>query len=467
MNIVAITGAGLITPFGAGVDATQKGIQTNRIAVAEPTGEGPPCMECVGRAPSELESFPPKLQGQVRFLNRGAHLGYNAALEAIGQAGDPQALSSRRSLYLATGDLTGVGCRPLKPAITAAAGKGFDQLDRPTLNRSAIEQVNPFFLLETLYNNPYSFVSAAFDCMGPGTSLASDSPCGNQAVELAARNIQEDRADVALVVGCGSWVSKTPLFELEGIGLLSSAHRGNRSFRPFDARRDGFLAAEGGAALVLEPLPRALQRGAEVLGTIEGSGSASQPGLSVPAKVTLRSMEIAVAEGAKKITDLAFICCHGSATRKGDKSELDALVSLLGSSRQHIPLCALKPYTGHMGAASDIAEIIVGLGAASCGVVPGTPNLERLESDFSDLILSNQPRATTGTRFLYAAYGLAGQSCSVLINAGHDGQSIGTGTQKATGRPAGKKSLLQASGFRKHKALLELRPETCSLRPET
>ncbi len=420
MNIVAITGAGLITPFGAGVDATQKGIQTNRIAVAEPTGDGPPWMECVGRAPSGLESFPPRLQGQVRFLNRGAHLGYNAALEAIGQAGDPQALSSRRSLYLATGDLTGVGCRPLKPAITAAADKGFDQLDRPTLNRSAIEQVNPFFLLETLYNNPYSFVSAAFDCMGPGTSLASDSPCGNQAVELAARTIREDRADVALVVGCGSWVSEVPLLELEAIGLLSSAQRGNRSFRPFDARRDGFLAAEGGAALVLEPLPRALQRGATVLGTIEGTGSASDPGLSVPSRVTLRSMEIAVADGEHQVADLAFICCHGSATRKGDRSELDALVSLLGKSRQHIPLCALKPYTGHMGAASDIAEIIVGLGAASCGVVPGTPNLERLESAFSDLILSNQPRQTTGTRFLSAAYGLAGQSCSILVNAGHD-----------------------------------------------
>lgn len=467
MNIVAITGAGLLTPFGAGVDATQQGIQSNRIAVADPTGEGQPCIECVGRAPDELESFPPRLQGQVRFLNRGARLGYNAALEAMMQAGNPRVSSSRRSLYLATGDLTGVGCHPLKPAITAAAGKGFDQIDRPTLNRSAIEQVNPFLLLETLFNNPFSFVSAAFDCMGPGTSLASDSPCGNQAVELAARTIQEDRADVALVVGCGSWVSTTPLFELKGIGLLSSAHRGNRSFRPFDARRDGFLAAEGGAALVLEPLHRALQRGAEVLGTIDGSGSASQPGLSVPAKVTLRSMEIAVAEGTEQITDLAFICCHGSATRKGDRSELDALVSLLGSSRHHIPLCALKPYTGHMGAASDIAEIIVGLSSVSCGIVPGTPNLERLESEFSDLLLSNQPRATTGTRFLSAAYGLTGQSCSVLINAGHDGQSIGAEAKKRQADPPGRSPRLQASGFRKHKALLELRPETCSLRPET
>ncbi|MCD4748530.1 MAG: hypothetical protein K8R59_04075, partial [Thermoanaerobaculales bacterium] len=139
MNIVAITGTGLITPFGAGVDATRQGIQANRVAVAEPTGDGPPWMECVGRAPSEFESFPSRLQGQVRFLNRGACLGYNAALGAIGQAGDPQVPSSRRSLYLATGDLTQVDCRPLKPAIKAAAGRVFDQLDRPTLNRTAIE----------------------------------------------------------------------------------------------------------------------------------------------------------------------------------------------------------------------------------------------------------------------------------------------------------------------------------------
>jgi len=420
VNIVAITGAGLVTPFGSGVLSTLKGIRQNQIAVAKATGDAPPWMECVGRAPSELKAFPRELRGQTRFLNLGARLGYNAALEAVTRAGNPQVSNSRRALYLATGNHTGIDCRALAPAITAASGSTFDQIDRPTLNRTAIEQVNPFFLLETLFNNPFSFISAAFDCMGPGTSLASDSPCGNQVVELASQTLREGRTDMALVVGCGSWVAQAPLFELEGIGLLSSARRGHRSFRPFDVRRDGFLAAEGGAALVLEPLPRALQRGATVLGTIEGTGSACEPGLVVPAEVTLRSMEIALADGGRQVADLGFICCHGSASRKGDRSELEAIVTFLGKPRHQLPLCALKPYTGHMGAASDLAEIIIGLAAASEGVIPGTPNLEHIETGFSDLELSIEPCHTTGARFLSAAYGLAGQSCSVLINAGHD-----------------------------------------------
>jgi len=80
-----------------------------------------------------------------------------------------------------------------------------------------------------------------------------------------------------VVVGCGAWVAPVPLLELKELGLLSAALAGAASFRPFDRRRDGFLAGEGGAALVLEPVEAARARGAGVWGVIRGVGNAAGP----------------------------------------------------------------------------------------------------------------------------------------------------------------------------------------------
>lgn len=418
---VAITGVGLISALGRGAAANWEAIAAGRSGVtAGGDSAHPAWVRWAGRVadatlPAGLD---PKLMGQAKFLNRGAVLGLAAAWDAAQEAALPAALPARRrALYVATGDFTLADYAFLYPAVREASGGRFRELDAERLNRATVDKVNPFFLLESIANNPFSFLSAALGCMGPGTSLASQSPSGAHALELGYRAVRTGRADAAVVVGCGAWVAPVPLLEMKELGLLSAGLTGAASFRPFDRRRDGFLAGDGGAALVLEPLEAARARGAGVRGVIRGVGNTSGTSshLAVPPRVTLSAMREALTEAGVAPAGLGLVCPHGSGTRQGDRSEAAALCELLDGTR--VPICALKPYTGHLGAGSDVGEVVLGLSAAAHGVVPATLHFTAAERDHVGLALAGTPQSCATPLFLSASYGLGGQAAAVVVEA--------------------------------------------------
>jgi 3-oxoacyl-[acyl-carrier-protein] synthase II len=423
---VVITGAGLITPVGRTVDENWENMKAMKTGIAiYPKHEAPDCLQYLGKVGQfELpEDIPPKLLSQMKFLNRGSLLGFGATIEAVARSGIALAdiPQDRRALYIASGDFTGLGYDFMYPATKDGTGGKWEEMDYERLNRATLDKVNPFFLLESIYNNLFSFLSAFFECMGPNTSLASLSPCGGQALELAYRCIRQGKAEVAIAVGCGNWITDIPLYELEGLGLLSKCRTGASSYRPFDRSRDGFIPGEGGAALFLEESGRAVERGAPVLGKIEGLGDciefSSYQGLDTPPEVSRRSIQVALEEGGSGIGDLAFIIPHGSGTRKGDRSELSSLKAVVGDRGPNVPVCGLKPYTGHMGAASDIAEIIFGMKALTEGFVPATLNFEQADREFSDLNIKGSPQTCENSHFVSVSYGIGGQSSSILVRA--------------------------------------------------
>ena len=421
---VAVTGMGLVTSLGKGVEETWTGIMAGRTGIMRhERGGSSEYLKYFGKVNGleKLENIPSKLTGQVRFLNRGATLGFEAAREAvegsrIDLAGVPR---ERRGLFIASGDLTKVGYEFMHPALKAATKGSKDGMDLCAMNKAAMDKVNPFFLLESISNNLFSFLSAVFEFMGPNASLASLSPCGGNALELACRKIRTGEVDAALAVGCGNWITEIPMYEMDGLGILSKCRKGAASFKPLDRSRDGFIPGEGGAAILLEDAEQARERGARVLALIDGLGNCiefpSGKGLSVPEKISVRSITAALEEGSFEAGDLAFICPHASGTRKGDRSELHSIAEVLGNERQKVPVCALKPYTGHMGAASDICEIILGIRALSEGIVPGTPNFSKSEPEFEDLKISALPGKASGRSFLSVSYGVIGQSSCVLV----------------------------------------------------
>jgi len=212
-------------------------------------------------------------------------------------------------------------------------------------------------------------------------------------------------------------VAPVPLLEMKELGLLSAALAGAASFRPFDRRRDGFLAGDGGAALVLEPLESARARGAGVWGVIRGVGNTSGTcsHLGVPPRVTLTAMREALTEAGVPPAALGFVCPHGSGTRQGDRSEAAALREILDGAP--VPVCALKPYTGHLGAGSDVGEVVLGLTAAAHGIVPATLHFTAAGPDCGELALAGTPQPCAGPVFLSASYGLGGQAAAVVVEA--------------------------------------------------
>jgi 3-oxoacyl-[acyl-carrier-protein] synthase II len=421
---VVITGAGLITPLGINCEENWKNLKEMKTGIAHYPADGlPNFLQYLGKVRDIAipEDIPQKLLGQMKFLNRGALLGFFAAREAFAHSDIPisDIPPGRRAFYLASGDFTKVGYDFMFPALKDATGGTWQNIDFQKLNTSALNKVNPFFLLESLSNNLFSFLSAFFELMGPNTSLASLSPCGGYALELAARSIKHDKADMALAVGCGNWITEIPLYELESLGIISKCTSGIHSFRPFNRQRDGFIPGEGGAALLLEAAESAHQRGATILGRIKGLANYSEfsdnAGFSVPAKVCQRSIELALRDAQCEIKDLASINPHGSGTQQGDRSEMRSIVDVFNAKHCDVPICGMKPYTGHLGAASDIAEVIFGIKGVQDNMVPATLNFEETEKDFSDLKISNMHQACEKRSFLSMIYGIGGQSLTMVV----------------------------------------------------
>ncbi|GBE35538.1 3-oxoacyl-[acyl-carrier-protein] synthase 2 [bacterium BMS3Bbin06] len=421
---VVITGMGMMTPAGKDIHKSWESLKDKRTGISRNAAEGIPDVFLFRGVVGDFQlprEMPRKLFSQSKFLNRGSTLGFMASLEAMSHAGLPleDIEPGRRALYVGSGDFTMVGCEFMYPAVRDAVDKHFRELDYHKLNTSTLNKVNPFFLLESLSNNLFSFLSAYFEFMGPNTSLASLSPCGANAIELSVRSIKQGHADVALAVGCGNWITEVVLYELAGLGLLSKCRRGVNSYRPFDKERDGFITGEGGAALVLEASDHAEKRGAEILASVKGIGNSIEfnpgSGLSVPPHVNSESIKGALKEAGADMSDIAFICSHGSGTGKGDRTELESVVDVSGEKASDIPICGLKPYTGHLGAASDIAEVIFSVLALKEQFVPATLNFNGADREFRALRIMNEHQPCSGDRFLSISYGIGGQSSSLLI----------------------------------------------------
>jgi 3-oxoacyl-[acyl-carrier-protein] synthase II len=426
----AVTGMGMVTPLGPDLAENLAGVKAGRtgIALLEGSGDWPERLRYAGRAGElpPLGDIGRKLTSQMKFLNRGSALGFHSAREAVEGSGIDlgEVSPERRALYVASGDFTNIDHSFLYPAIKDATGGKWEDVDQAKLNASTLAKVNPFFLLESIANNLFSFLSAFYGFMGPNTSIASLSPCGSNAVELAARAVAQGRADAALAVGCGSWINEVSLLELDGLGVLSRSEEGPSSFRPLDARRDGFVPGEGGAALLLEDEERARARGARILGRVTGLGNRIEHtggrGFAIPERVNARSIEEALKDAGLAPGELSLVVAHGSATQRGDRSELGSIAAVLKDSAGRTPLCALKPYTGHMGAASDVAEIVFGLEALASGLAPGTPNFESADEEFRGMRISaaEQPCGGGGGNLLSISYGVGGQSSTVVVEAG-------------------------------------------------
>ena len=139
--------------------------------------------------------------------------------------------------------------------------------------------------------------------------------------------------------------------------------------------------------------------------------------LGIPPEVSALSLKLALDAAGCDLEEYAFICGHGLASVEGDRSELRSIMSIFDGKRIDIALCGLKPYTGHLGAASDIGEIILGIESARQGIVPATLNFLEAEREYRDLKISGSRQPCQGSCVMTVSYGTGGQSCVSVVQA--------------------------------------------------
>jgi 3-oxoacyl-[acyl-carrier-protein] synthase II len=404
---VVVTGMGAVSPLGLDVPALWQGIREAR------SGIGPITLcdasNLDSRIAGEVRGFDPYNymdRKEVRRNDRFIHLAIAAATEALRTAELSITPENADSIGVIIG--SGIG------GITTLA-EGV-----VTLQERGPSRISPFLVPAMITNMASGQVSMMFGLKGPNYCPTSACASGAHAIGEAAEIIRRGWA-VAMVAG-GSEAPITPI----GIASFASAKAISTrnddpagASRPFDADRDGFVLAEGGAVLVLEDLEFARSRGARILAELVGYGlSADAYHITQPppgGEGALRSMRAALHHAGLSPDDIDYINAHGTSTPAGDIAETEAIKRLLGERAYRVPVSSSKSQFGHLLGAAGAIEAIVSILAIQEGLLPPTINYTTPDPQCDLDYVPNTPRTARVDVVLSNSFGFGGHNVSLIF----------------------------------------------------
>lgn len=365
---VLVTGIGLLSPLGIDRESTWRGLVEGRSGIGEVTRFDSSAFP--SRIAGEVRGFEPKelvTRRDLPTMDLFEIYAVAAALEAVKDADfDVKSAAERTAVVF------GVGLG------------GISSMERHhgTLRDRGPRRVSPYLVPMMIPNMAASHVSIRLGAKGPCEVVTTACASGAHAVAFARRLICDGVADV--VVAGGAEAAITPL-AFAGFCSMRALSRRNgdpsRSCRPFDSSRDGFVMAEGAAALVLEASDHAEQRDAKVYAELAGAASTAdahhitQPDPDGAGQA--RCITLALADAGLDPSEVDHINAHGTGTSQNDEAESRAILTAFGEQEgRRVPVCSTKSMTGHLlGAAGALEGAICAL-TISRGVIPPTINLE-------------------------------------------------------------------------------------------
>ncbi|EJM14045.1 beta-ketoacyl-acyl-carrier-protein synthase II [Pseudomonas sp. GM18] len=419
---VVVTGMGLVSPLGSGVEAVwarllagRSGLRTlpDEVVAGLSTTVGgavPTVAEDAEAGFDPDRATPPKEQ---KKMDRFILFAIEAARQALEQAGW-QALDTNAQERTATIIGSGVG--------------GFGAIAdavRTTDSRGP-RRLSPFTIPSFLVNLAAGHVSIQHGFKGPLGAPVTACAAGVQAIGDAARLIRCGEADIAVCGGAEAAIDRVSLAGFAAARALSSGYNDTpeRASRPFDSGRDGFVMGEGSGLLVIESLEHALARGAQPLAELVGYGtSADAYHLTAgpeDGSGARRAMALALAQAGISPAQVQHLNAHATSTPVGDLGELAAIKSLFGSDNK-IAVTSTKSATGHLLGAAGGIEAIFTLLALRDQVVPATLNFDNPDPAAQGVdIVHGQARPMTIDYAMSNGFGFGGVNASVLFKYWED-----------------------------------------------
>lgn len=365
---VVITGMGVVTPVGIGVQASWEALCAGRNGIARITSFDPSPFG--SQMAGEVLDFEPTDfidRKQVSRTARFTQFALAATSEAMQQSGLVIDDSNRDEVGVIVGSGIG-GLKVMEEATLTLAEKGPRRL-------------SPFTVPMIMVDIAAGEIAMRFGASGPNFGLVSACASGAHAIGEAAEIIR--RGDAVACIAGGSEATITPL----AVGAFSSMRALSQrnddpehASRPFDAGRDGFVVAEACGILVLEEYQRARRRGALILAEVAGYGaSADAYHLTAPeptGRGARRAMQRALEKAGASAADVDYINAHGTSTPLNDAAETAAIKSVLGERSRLIPVSSTKSMTGHSLGAAGAIESVFSVMAIVDGRVPPTINYE-------------------------------------------------------------------------------------------
>jgi 3-oxoacyl-[acyl-carrier-protein] synthase II len=415
MRRVVVTGLGLVTPLGVGVERVwsrllegQSGIR--RIESVE-TADLPAKIAGQvprGKAPGELDLEALFDVKERRRLDDFILYAIAAGAEALESSGYTPSTDEERER---TGVLIGSGIGGL-PSIAATAVK---------LEQQGPSRISPFFIPSALINEASGLVSIRFGLRGPCHAVVTACATGANAIGDAARLIQLGDADVMLAGGAEAAVCRLAIAGFSAMRALSTGFNDAPAdaSRPWDTQRDGFVLGEGAGCLVLEELEHAKKRGARIFGEVTGYGlSGDGYHLSAPEPTgdgALRAMKMALARAGITASEIGYINAHATSTPLGDPIELLATRTLFGAAAADVSISSTKSATGHLLGAAGAVEAVFSLLALRDQVAPATLNLQTPDgADGLDLV-PLRPKQRPLAHALSNSFGFGGTNAALVF----------------------------------------------------
>ncbi len=417
MRRVVVTGLGLVTPLGSGVETnwqrltnSQSGLR--RIDHFDVTALPAKIAGVVPRGTGEGEFDPDKVCSakERRRMDDFILFGLGAAIEAVIDSGWlPEDDDGRER----TGVMIGSGIGGL-PGLSEGA---------VTLKEGGPRKISPFFIPSCLINLVSGHVSIRFGFKGPNHAVVTACATGAHAIGDAARLIMLDDADVMVAGGTEAAVCPLGMAGFAAARALSTAFNDapTKGSRPWDRDRDGFVMGEGAGVVVLEELEHARRRGAKVYGEVIGYGlSGDAYHITAPAEDGnggFRAMKAALKRAGLAPEAIDYVNAHGTSTPLGDQIELNAVKRLFGDHAYKLSMSSTKSAIGHLLGAAGAAEAIYSLLAIRDGVIPPTLNLDN-PSEGCDIDLVPHTARQRKVRIAMSnSFGFGGTNASLIFAA--------------------------------------------------
>jgi 3-oxoacyl-[acyl-carrier-protein] synthase II len=402
---VVVTGLGAVTPVGLDVGSTWDSL------VAGKGGAGPITQFDTKGFPVRIAAEATGFDGaaifgkrRARHLDRFAQLGLVAAREAIEASGVLDGLDLERAGVVWGSGIGGL--RTLEDQILM-------------MHEREPDRVSPYLAPMMISNMAAGEIAIEHGLLGPNSCTVTACAASAHAIGDAAELIRWGRADV--MVAGGSEGSITPIGMAAFAAAKALSERNDepeRASRPFDRGRDGFLAGEGGACLVLEDRERAVARGADIWAEIAGYGLTSdgfhQTAPHPTGDGAIRCMRMALDDARLDPSAVGYVNAHGTSTPLNDKTEASAIKVVLGD---RVPVSSTKSMTGHLLGAAGALEAVATILTLRHGILPPTINHDEPDPEVGLDVVPNEAREHRVRVAISNSFGFGGHNAALVLTA--------------------------------------------------
>jgi len=416
MRRVVVTGLGILTPLGCGIEATWKRLLAGESGARKIDHFDVSDISCkiamqIPRGDGSNGSFNPDQWMEPKEQRKVDHFivfAMCAARQALDDAGwHPQSYDDQTR----TGVMIGSGIGGIGGIADATL----------LLQERGARRMSPFFIPGRLINLASGYVSIEFGLKGPNHAVVTACSTGAHAIGDAARLIALDDADVMIAGGTESPVHRVSMVGFAACRALSTGFNDTpeRASRPYDRDRDGFVMGEGAGVVVLEELEHAKARGANIYAEIVGYGlSGDAYHITAPAEDgdgAYRCMMAAIKRAGISPTEIDYINAHGTSTQVCDEIELGAVERAVGNAAGRISMSSTKSSVGHLLGAAGAVETIFSILAIRDQVAPPTINLDNPSVETPIDLVPHHARKREINVVLSNSFGFGGTNASLVV----------------------------------------------------